>query len=144
MLCEQQTTQQTTPHTSQQACRPAQPTPAAQPTQAPRHFVPQVDVVELPQEFVLTADLPGAAAGAIDVDYVDGELRLHAPVAPRKAEAGRYLLEEYAVGSYRRVFQLGKSIDASRISANYHAGVLTLHLPKVEALQPRRVTVRTA
>ena len=137
MLCEQQLPQQTS--------RQTQPVAAtSDAAQAPRHFVPQVDVVELPQEFVLTADLPGAVAETIDVDYVDGELRLHAPVAPRRATSGRYLLEEYAVGSYRRVFQLGKSIDASRISASYQDGVLTLHLPKVEALQPRRVTVRTA
>lgn len=133
MLCEQQAPQQ-----NESVAAGSTPAPA------PRHFVPQVDVVELPQEFVLTADLPGAVAETIDVDYVDGELRLHAPVAPRKATSGRYLLEEYSVGGYRRTFRLGKSIDASRISADYQSGVLTLRLPKVEALQPRRVTVRTA
>ena len=133
MLCEQQAPQQAVEQTQPSAAAP----------QAPRYFVPQVDVVELPQEFVLTADLPGAVAETIDVDYVDGELRLHAPVAPRKA-SGRYLLEEYAVGGYRRTFRLGKSIDASRISADYEGGVLTLRLPKLERVKPRKIAVEAS
>lgn len=113
------------------------------PTELPRrNFVPPVDIVELPEELLLTAEVPGAVGEQIDVRFEDGELRIDAPVAPRTA-GKNFLLEEYAVGSYVRSFRLGQSIDGTRISAEYVDGVLTLHLPKVEAAKPRRIAVRT-
>ncbi|MGC3969702.1 MAG: Hsp20/alpha crystallin family protein [Pirellulales bacterium] len=122
-----------------EACQTASPTPNAV---RQRRFVPPVDIVELPDEIVLTAEVPGAAGDQIDVRFEDGELRLEAPVAVR--HVGRsFLLEEYAVGSYVRSFRLGQAIDAVRISAEYVGGVLTLHLPKVDAAKPRRIAVRT-
>ncbi|MBL9082784.1 MAG: Hsp20/alpha crystallin family protein [Planctomycetales bacterium] len=113
------------------------------PTELPRrNFVPPVDIVELPEELLLTAEVPGTLGEQIDVRFEDGELRIDAPVAPRTA-GKNFLLEEYAVGSYVRSFRLGQSIDGTRISAEYVDGVLTLHLPKVEAAKPRRIAVRT-
>ena len=35
-----------------------------------------------------------------------------------------------------------ESIDAGRISAECKSGVLTVHLPKVEAVKPRQIAVR--
>jgi HSP20 family protein len=104
-------------------------------------YVPAVDVYETPHELVLSADVPGADAGKIDVRYEDGELRIHAPVEPRRKAEQVYLLEEYGTGDYYRTFRLGQEIDASKIEARFADGVLTLKLPKVEAVKPRRITV---
>lgn len=128
-------------------CEQLTPTEGQEVRQAPtelprRNFVPPVDIVELPDELLLTAEVPGAVGEQIDVRFEDGELRIDAPVAPRTA-GKNFLLEEYAVGSYVRSFRLGQSIDGTRISAEYVDGVLTLHLPKVEAAKPRRIAVRT-
>jgi HSP20 family protein len=106
-----------------------------------RCYVPAVDVLETPHELTLTVDVPGAAADRIDVRFEDGELRIHAPVAPRRKESQKFLLEEYGVGDYVRTFRLGKEIDAAKIEAKVADGVLTLRLPKVEAVKPRKVTV---
>jgi HSP20 family protein len=107
-------------------------------------FVPAVDIVETAHDFTVTADMPGAAADRIDVQYEDGELRIHAPVAPRQSADRRYLLQEYGVGDYRRSFRIGPDVDAAKIEARYADGVLTLKLPKVEAKKPRKVTVNVA
>lgn len=107
-----------------------------------RRFVPPVDIVELPEELVLTADVPGAVGDQIEVQFEDGELRIFAPVAARAGH--NFLLEEYAVGPYVRSFRLGQAIDAARITAEYVDGVLTLRLPKIDAVKPRRIAVKSA
>jgi HSP20 family protein len=108
-----------------------------------RCYVPAVDVYELPHELVLEADVPGANAEGIDVRFEDGELRIHAPVASRNKDE-RFLLEEYGVGDFYRTFRLGQDIDASKIEARLADGVLTLRLPKVEAVKPRRISVNVS
>lgn len=106
-----------------------------------RCYVSQVDVFETPHDLTLLADVPGAAADQIDIRYEDGELRIHAPVAPRRSDDQPFLLREYGVGDFYRTFRLGQEIDASKIEARVADGVLTLKLPKVEAVKPRKIVV---
>jgi len=105
-------------------------------------FVPSVDIIEKADELLLIADVPGALVDQIDVRYEDGELTLHAPAVVRRP-TGRFWLEEYGVGDYYRSFHIGQTIDATRINAECVDGVLTLHLPKVESVRPRRIAVKT-
>ena len=104
-------------------------------------FAPRVDIFENDQELLLYADLPGAAPDDIDLRYERGELTLQGKIAPGQP-AGQPILAEYETGDYYRVFQIHESIDASKIEAEYKHGVLTVHLPKQEAVKPKLVSVR--
>jgi len=105
-------------------------------------FVPNVDVMETPEEMILVADLPGSRSGDIDVRYENGELTLHGKVNDRSPGEARSLLREYGVGHFNRVFTIGEQIDAEKITAEYALGTLTVHLPKVEAVKPRTIKVK--
>lgn len=107
-------------------------------------YRPNVDIVETATEVTLFADMPGARADAIDIHFEKGVLAIRAKVATRDVEGRQSLLREYGIGDFHRTFQVSESIDASRISAEYKSGVLTLHLPKVEAVQPRKIEVKTS
>lgn len=109
-----------------------------------RVYRPDVDVLEREHEVLVLADMPGARAEAIDIRYEAGTLTLQAPVELRAAADRAWLLREYGVGEFRRSFEVGESLDTGRISAEYADGVLTIHLPKVEAVRPRTIPVRTA
>lgn len=122
------------------ACE-TQQSAAQAPARAGRTFVPAVDTFEQGDELVMVFDVPGAKADEIDVRYNDGELRIHAPIAPRNS--GRnFLLQEFEVGHYARAFGIGNMFDPSRIEANFAGGVLTLRLPKHEATKPRKIAVK--
>ena len=106
------------------------------------YYRPNVDIYELPDELVVSADMPGAKNDEIDIRFEDGSLTIHARVPDRQASQGTYLRKEYGVGDYYRTFRVSEQIDASRITADYSAGVLTLHLPKIEAVKPRKIKVQ--
>jgi HSP20 family molecular chaperone IbpA len=105
------------------------------------YFTPRVDILETDTELTLFADLPGVRSEDVDLRYDNGELILHARVQPR-AVGGTRLLSEYEVGDFYRAFSIHESIDSKQIAAECKNGVLTVHLPKVEAAQPRQISVR--
>jgi HSP20 family protein len=105
------------------------------------YFTPRVDIVETDSELTLHAEVPGVSPENVDLHYEKGELTLLARVKPRAA-SGTMLLQEYEEGDFYRAFNIHESIDASRITAECKKGVLTVHLPKVEAVRPRQISVR--
>jgi len=112
-------------------------------TRSGRAYRPNVDILEQGDELVVLADVPGAKPGAIELKFEDGTLTIHAKVEPRQPDDTQYLLREYGVGDYWRSFQVSEAVDASKISAEYADGVLKLHMPKSDAVKPRKISVKT-
>ncbi len=113
-------------------------------TRGGRMYAPTVDILDMPEELLLLADVPGARPEDIEINYERGQLTLVARVRPRQDERTQYLLREYGVGDFTRAFQVGEGIDANRIQAEVSNGVLRLHLPKAEAARSRKIKVRSA
>lgn len=110
-----------------------------------RTFMPNVDIMETADEFLVVADMPGVAADTIDIQYEQGVLTMHGRVEPRQdEERTTYLLREYGVGDYYRSFRLGEGINADRIEASLKDGVMELRLPKSEASKPKKIAVKTS
>jgi len=107
-------------------------------------YAPGVDIIENPNEVVLIADVPGAKAQDIDINYEQGELTIHARVPSRQRDETHYLLREYGVGDFRRTFTVGEGINAQAIHAEMNNGVLKVHLPKSEKIKPRKIAVTSA
>lgn len=106
-------------------------------------YSPRVDIAETENELLLYADLPGVAAEHLDVQFENRELTIQGKVAPRH-ENGQLAYSEYGVGDFHRTFTIGEQIDTTKISAELKNGVLTLHLPKVEEVKPRRIEVQAS
>lgn len=114
--------------------------PAVERTQGGVTFSPRIDIWEDENELVLFADLPGVSAENLDIEFENRELRIHGRVPPRHGNV-KFLYGEYGIGDFYRTFSIGESIDTSKISADLKDGVLTLHLPKTEAVKPRKIQV---
>jgi len=112
---------------------------------AGRTYIPSVDIIEQPDKLLLLADVPGARRDDLDISYEGGLLTIHAKVTPRQEpRSATCLLREYGVGDFYRSFEVGEGIDANKIEAELHDGVLTLHLPKAQALLPRKIAVKAS
>lgn len=129
-------------HETQSECKLTTTTAEPERTRGGRTYVPAVDILEQGDELLLRADVPGARADDIDIQYERGTLTIAARVAPRGDPNRTWVLREYGVGDFVRTFQVGEGIDAQKISAEVRDGVLTLHLPKAESARTRKITVR--
>ena len=123
-----------TQSTPEAAATPARPEPSLT-------YQPNVDICDCGKEVLIVADIPGTRTAGIDVSFEDGVLSLLARV-PARDLPGRAVHQEYGIGGYRRSFRLGDDFDASQITANYRHGVLTIHVPRLAAVRPRKVEVR--
>jgi len=104
-------------------------------------FAPAVDIYDGGEQIVLVADMPGVAAGSLDVHLDRGELTIRGRVTPLP-HAGQMVFQEYRVGDFVRSFTLTEDIDPEGISAELTNGVLTLRLPKPTERKPRKITVK--
>jgi HSP20 family protein len=118
--------------------------PAKEIPRARKTYSPAVDIVESPDDLILRADMPGVDPKGIDIRFEEGELTLFGKVVDRPQEGRCALLHEVGVGDFLRVFEISEAIDVDKVSAEYRHGVLTLTLPKVEAVKPRKIVVKTA
>ena len=95
-----------------------------------RTFAPPVDVYENKDELLIVADVPGVTKDDLKIDFEDGKLSIFGKRAANEAH------------DWHRAFVVPQGIDAEQISADLAQGVLTVRLPKAEALKPRQIAVR--
>lgn len=102
---------------------------------------PRVDVLETEDELLVLADMPGVRPADVDIRFENGELAVHGRRQASHPDKPQAAAESFAL-SYFRTFRLTEQIAADRIEAELKNGVLTLRLPKVEAVKPRRIAVK--
>lgn len=100
-----------------------------------------VDLHRDQERYVLTADMPGADPGSIDVD-LDGQLlTIRAYRSSPDTSGVKWLTQERPDGAYVRQFSIGEGIDTEAISAAYKDGVLNVILPLSARAKPRKIDV---
>lgn len=104
------------------------------------YLTPLANIVESQDGYVLEAEMPGVNKDGLDISVENGELTIlgrRAAVENR----GREIYRESRAFDFRRTFELDPSIDTAGITAKIEQGVLKLHLPKAEAVKPRKIAV---
>jgi HSP20 family protein len=105
-------------------------------------FVPAADIYETPEKVMLVMDMPGVCFDCTHVNIVDDELIVTGHVTHGEDEDDYVLYREYDVGHYHRHFGLPATIDRGKIDAVMSEGVLTVLMPKVEEVKPRRIPIK--
>lgn len=106
-------------------------------------WVPPVDIFETDEhEVVLKAELPDMKREDINLTFENGVLTIK---GERKVNEDvrreHYHRAERHHGTFSRSFTLPNTVDATRISASYKDGVLTVRLPQREEARPKQIAV---
>jgi HSP20 family protein len=109
-----------------------------------RTWVPAVDVWEKEDELVYAFDLPGIPEEKISVEFEDGALIVSGERerAQEVSDESFYRFER-RFGSFSRTVGLPQGVSEASISADYHDGVLEVHVKKPEQPKPRRIEIGT-
>lgn len=105
-----------------------------------RFATPRTNIYETKDAYVLEVEMPGVAKGDTDVTVQNHTLIISGTRSPA-ADEESLLYRESLPLNYRRAFELEATIDADKINARLEQGVLTLNLPKAEAVKPRKVQI---
>jgi HSP20 family protein len=105
------------------------------------HGMPAVDISEKDDSYEIAAELPGLDQKDIEIKLSNGSLIIKGEKHEDKEENRKgYYLSERHYGSFERVFNLPKGVDAEKIDANFSKGVLSITLPKKpEAMKADKV-----
>jgi HSP20 family protein len=105
--------------------------------------VPAVDIYETDtHEVVLKAELPDVKRDDISVTFDNHVLTLKGERAfEPEVSRDKFRRVERHYGTFTRSFTLPNTVDASRISASYKDGVLTVRVPQREEAKPKQIAV---
>ena len=105
-------------------------------------WAPAVDIKEEDNRFLLVADIPGVDPKDIEIHMEKGILTLKGErESEKKTEREGYKRIEREHGIFYRRFTMPDGVNPEGIEANSKNGVLTVVIPKAEAVQPRRIEV---
>jgi HSP20 family protein len=102
--------------------------------------VPQANIVETKDSFLLEAEMPGVSKEGLEVFLEGNELTI---VGRRQTgvPGATPLYRESSLRDFRREFVLDPSIDTSKLTATIEQGLLKVTLPKTEKVKPRKIQV---
>ena len=110
---------------------------------AARPAVMPMDAWREGEEFVVEFDLPGVTEDSLNLDVERNVLTVRAE-RPGLDQDREMVSAERPRGVFSRQLFLGDNLDADRIQASYHNGVLRLSIPVAEKAKPRRIKIASS
>lgn len=105
-------------------------------------FAPSFDIKETGDAYVFAADLPGVQRDDLDINITGNRLTVAGKrESETRKEGENHFASERTFGHFSRTFTLPEGVDASGVKAEMKDGVLTLTVPKMPEVQPRKITI---
>lgn len=99
-----------------------------------------IDAFATEDAIVLQADVPGLKPEELQVTLEGDTLTIRGEL--KGTEDRKYLLRERPTGNFERTLTINTPIDHAKVDASFENGVLTLTLPKAEAVKPRQISIK--
>jgi len=93
---------------------------------------------------VIQADVPGISADELDITLEGDALTIRGEIKRQEQDRKQYIMLERPTGKFERTLNINTPIDHDKVEAAFENGVLTLTLPKAEAVKPRQIAVKSA
>lgn len=106
---------------------------------------PALDVYTTPEAVVAKVALPGVKPADVDISIADDMVTVKGSFTEEtETKEGGYVYKELSRGSFERTFAVPTAIKPADATAVFKDGLLTLTMPKSEAVKPQHVKVNVA
>ncbi|MFO1257590.1 MAG: Hsp20/alpha crystallin family protein [Gammaproteobacteria bacterium] len=106
-------------------------------------WIPQVDIKEEADRFLVFVDVPGVDPNQIEVSWENKVLTVKGErKTEKKEETNGYTRVERSYGTFYRQFTLPETADQQNISAKSKHGVLEIVIPKREKEQGKKINIK--
>jgi HSP20 family protein len=103
---------------------------------------PALDLYQSNDNVMAVVELPGMRKEDIEISLHDGTLTISGERRRESSSNGEKAeRSERYIGTFRRSIALPTRVDASKVSATYRDGILTVTLPKAEEVKPKQIQV---
>lgn len=105
-------------------------------------FVPEIDLVEEKDIYLVKADIPGLKKEELDIKVEGKILSIKGERKQEKEtkEKNFYAAERF-YGAFSRTIELPTDVKAEEVKASYKDGVLEITLPKSEGAKAKQISV---
>lgn len=105
-------------------------------------WAPPVDISEREDAYLVAADMPGVAAGDVEITFEDGLLTIQGERhRAHDASPAKMHRAERHYGAFRRSITVPSHVEADKIEASAQDGVLLVLVPKARQAQARHIKV---
>lgn len=105
---------------------------------------PALNVWEDDDNLYAEAELPGLSLDELEIYITGSQLTIKGERRPPEQEGGTWHRQERLYGKFSRMVELPGEVDNDKVRAEFRHGVLSLTLPKSEAVKPRRIEVKAS
>ncbi len=105
--------------------------------------VPAINLYQTEDEVVVKASLPGMKAEDVHISITADVLTLSGEFKQEseKKEA-TYHIREQSSGAFERSVVMPTEVQSDKAQADFENGVLTIKLPKAEAVKPKTINIK--
>lgn len=106
-------------------------------------WMPRINVKQSGDDLAVHVELAGIKPEDVDIEVTDGVLTIKGErTAETEREDEGWLVKESSFGSFERSMVLPEGVDPASIRADFHDGMLEVHVPKaMEAARPKTTKV---
>jgi HSP20 family protein len=102
-----------------------------------------LDVVAGDEGFQVMAYVPGVNPDEVEITVEGDELTIRGAL-PQVEEGTNFIRRELYHGRFERRLTFNVPVDVDGIEAHFSNGLLTLTVPKAEAVRPKQIKIQTA
>ena len=104
-------------------------------------WMPRINVMQSGDDLAVHVELAGIKPEDVDIEVTDGLLTVR---GERKAETSKedegWMIRESSYGSFERTMALPEGVDPASIRADFHDGMLEIHVPRAMELSKPKTT----
>ena len=99
-----------------------------------------LDAYVTAEEIVVLADMPGVKPESVEIT-IEGDALTIKGERPAPLSNADYVMQERTTGKFQRTLNINIPVNADKAEANFEHGLLTLTIPKAEAVKPKTIQI---